>query len=169
MGNNNYGYKKILKWHTEKNKTNKINPFMNFILRLGSHTNNSIVAIVLFFMCIASNAQIEPLTKTDQYIITKRYLSVEDGLAGRSVMCAVEDKDGFMWFGTSNGLSRYDGNSCKTFTKQNFGLLTNEIAALNIDENNHLIITFNNKNLNENDERTSKTNAAKTVPNNLFF
>jgi two-component sensor histidine kinase len=94
-------------------------------------------------------AQIEPLTKTDQYIITKRYLSVEDGLAGRSVLCAVEDKDGFMWFGTSNGLSRYDGNSFKTFTKQNFGLLANEITALNVDEKNHLIITFNNRNLNE--------------------
>jgi hypothetical protein len=94
-------------------------------------------------------AQIEPLTKTDQYIITKRYLSVEDGLAGRSVLCAVEDKDGFMWFGTSNGLSRYDGNSFKTFTKQNFGLLANEITALNVDEKNYLIITFNNRNLNE--------------------
>lgn len=94
-------------------------------------------------------AQIEPLTKTDQYIITKRYLSVEDGLAGRSVLCAVEDKDGFMWFGTSNGLSRYDGNYFKTFTKQNFGLLSNEITALNVDEKNHLIITFNNRNLNE--------------------
>jgi two-component sensor histidine kinase/ligand-binding sensor domain-containing protein len=94
-------------------------------------------------------SQIEPLTKTDQFIITKRYLSVEDGLAGRYVSCAVEDKDGFMWFGTSNGLSRYDGNSFKTFTKQNFGLITNEIAALIIDEDNHLIITFNNKDLNE--------------------
>ena len=94
-------------------------------------------------------AQIEPVTKSDDYIITKRLLSVEDGLAGKSVFCAAEDKDGFMWFGTSNGLCRYDGNSCKTFTKQNFGLLANEIATLNVDDKNHLIIEFNNKNLNE--------------------
>jgi two-component sensor histidine kinase/ligand-binding sensor domain-containing protein len=108
-------------------------------------------SFIIFFLLLCNSvlAQIEPLTKTDQYIITKRYISVEEGLAGRSVFCAVEDKDGFMWFGTSNGLSRYDGNSCKTFTKQNFGLLANEITALNVDEKNHLIITFNSKNLNE--------------------
>ncbi len=109
-------------------------------------------ALFFVFLLMTSQpvlAQIEPLTKTEQYIITKRYLSVEDGLAGRSVLCAVEDKDGFMWFGTSNGLSRYDGNSFKTFTKQNFGLLANEITTLNVDEKNHLIITFNNRNLNE--------------------
>ena len=99
-------------------------------------------------MSTPSNAQIETITKTEDYIITKHSFSVEDGLAAREVTSAIEDKDGFIWFGTTNGLSRYDGNSFKTFTKQNFGLLENEIASLSIDENNHLIITFHNKSIN---------------------
>ena len=105
----------------------------------------------MFFLLVSNPvlAQIEPIIKTDQNIITKRQISVEDGLASRQVFCAVEDKEGFMWFATSNGLCRYDGNSFKIFTKQNFGLFANEIATLTIDENNHLIIEFNNKNLNE--------------------
>ena len=104
--------------------------------------------MVLLFMSTPSNAQIETITKTEDYIITKHSFSVEDGLAAREVTSAIEDKDGFIWFGTTNGLSRYDGNSFKTFTKQNFGLLENEIASLSIDENNHLIITFHNKSIN---------------------
>lgn len=92
-----------------------------------------------------SNAQIETITKTKKHIITKHCFSVEDGLASRDVFCAAEDQDGFMWFGTNNGLCRYDGNSFKTFAKQNFGLLKNEIASLLIDEKKHLIISFQNK------------------------
>jgi hypothetical protein len=37
------------------------------------------------------------------------HLSVEDGLAQESVLAIAQDRDGFMWFGTQNGLSRFDG------------------------------------------------------------
>ncbi|MFK3738556.1 two-component regulator propeller domain-containing protein [Massilia sp. TN1-12] len=37
------------------------------------------------------------------------HLSVDDGLAQESVLAIVQDPDGFMWFGTQSGLSRYDG------------------------------------------------------------
>ncbi|MFL6672390.1 MAG: two-component regulator propeller domain-containing protein [Massilia sp.] len=37
------------------------------------------------------------------------HLSVEDGLAQESVLSIVQDSDGFMWFGSQNGLSRFDG------------------------------------------------------------
>ncbi len=36
-------------------------------------------------------------------------LSVQHGLAQESVLSIVQDRDGFMWFGTQSGLSRYDG------------------------------------------------------------
>ena len=107
--------------------------------------------IVLFFLLVVNTsifAQLEPLTKTDEYIITKHSFSVEDGLAARQVTSAIEDQEGFMWFGTTNGLCRYDGNSFKTFNKHNFGLLENEIASISIDEKNHLIIAFHNKSIN---------------------
>src|SRR5262245_26274733 len=36
-------------------------------------------------------------------------LSVEDGLAQSSVMEIAQDRMGFLWFATEEGLSRYDG------------------------------------------------------------
>jgi ligand-binding sensor domain-containing protein len=46
----------------------------------------------------------------------KRY-QVENGLSHNSVICALQDKRGFMWFGTKDGLNRFDGYAFKTFRK----------------------------------------------------
>ncbi|MDQ5851488.1 MAG: hypothetical protein M3380_05330, partial [Chloroflexota bacterium] len=37
------------------------------------------------------------------------HLSAEDGLVGGAVQAILEDRQGFMWFGTQQGLNRYDG------------------------------------------------------------
>jgi signal transduction histidine kinase/ligand-binding sensor domain-containing protein len=37
------------------------------------------------------------------------HLSLEDGLSQSSVNCILQDDQGFMWFGTEDGLNRYDG------------------------------------------------------------
>ena len=42
-------------------------------------------------------------------------LSVEDGLPENSVTCILQDYLGYMWFGTKNGLVKYDGYSVKVF------------------------------------------------------
>jgi len=52
----------------------------------------------------------------DNYIITKEFLSVEDGLASRDVFCAAQDAQGFMWFATSKGLQRYDGYAFTSYS-----------------------------------------------------
>jgi hypothetical protein len=52
----------------------------------------------------------------DNYIITKEFLSVEDGLASRDILCAAQDAQGFMWFATSKGLQRYDGYHFTNFS-----------------------------------------------------
>ncbi|GAK58356.1 histidine kinase [Candidatus Vecturithrix granuli] len=36
-------------------------------------------------------------------------IPIEQGFAQRSVVCIFQDSRGFLWFGTKNGLSRYDG------------------------------------------------------------
>ncbi|EOZ93624.1 GGDEF domain protein [Indibacter alkaliphilus LW1] len=38
-------------------------------------------------------------------------LTVKDGLASNQVLSLWQDKKGFIWIGTSNGLQRYDGNN----------------------------------------------------------
>src|SRR5688500_13670305 len=44
------------------------------------------------------------------------YLTVKDGLAQNTVSSIVKDKYGFMWFGTWNGLCRYDGYNFKVYS-----------------------------------------------------
>ena len=40
------------------------------------------------------------------------HLSVEDGLPQSTVYAILQDRRGFLWFGTQDGLSRYDGSGC---------------------------------------------------------
>ncbi|HEY9364844.1 MAG TPA: two-component regulator propeller domain-containing protein, partial [Chitinophagaceae bacterium] len=42
-------------------------------------------------------------------------LGVNEGLPHSSVYSIIQDKKGFMWFGTADGLCRYDGGELKTF------------------------------------------------------
>jgi ligand-binding sensor domain-containing protein len=56
----------------------------------------------------------------------------KDGLAGVTVYCMAQDKDGFLWFGTEGGLSRFDGTHFKNFTRED-GLPDNEIIQLFAD------------------------------------
>lgn len=42
-------------------------------------------------------------------------LTVEDGLPHRAVNAIAQDNTGFMWFGTQDGLARYDGNRFTIF------------------------------------------------------
>ncbi|WP_069659968.1 ligand-binding sensor domain-containing protein [Arcticibacter eurypsychrophilus] len=44
----------------------------------------------------------------------KRY-EVENGLSSNSVFCSLQDHKGFMWFGTVDGLNRFDGFTFKVF------------------------------------------------------
>ena len=43
------------------------------------------------------------------------HLTQEHGLPSSSVMSMLQDKQGFMWLGTANGLARYDGRQIKSF------------------------------------------------------
>jgi PAS domain S-box-containing protein len=47
--------------------------------------------------------------------ITFEHISVEQGLPNSSVFCILQDKQGFMWFGTQHGLTRYDGHNFKVY------------------------------------------------------
>jgi signal transduction histidine kinase/ligand-binding sensor domain-containing protein/AraC-like DNA-binding protein/ActR/RegA family two-component response regulator len=38
-----------------------------------------------------------------------RYLTIDQGLANNTVTCISKDRQGFMWFGTYDGLNRFDG------------------------------------------------------------
>jgi ligand-binding sensor domain-containing protein/anti-sigma regulatory factor (Ser/Thr protein kinase) len=43
-------------------------------------------------------------------------IGVHDGLSQSSVKCIIQDRKGYLWFGTANGLNRYDGYNFLVFT-----------------------------------------------------
>lgn len=72
----------------------------------------------LFFLLIAA--------KTQPYYF--RHYQVENGLSHNTIFCTTQDHNGFLWFGTKDGLNRFDGYRFKTF---NIGL--NEKESLTRD------------------------------------
>jgi signal transduction histidine kinase/ligand-binding sensor domain-containing protein/DNA-binding response OmpR family regulator len=46
------------------------------------------------------------------------YIDTKDGLSDNQVQCILKDSRGFMWFGTSMGLNRYDGYSFKVLKRR---------------------------------------------------
>jgi len=42
-------------------------------------------------------------------------ISVESGISDKTITSIIQDKEGYMWFGTESGLNRYDGYSFKIF------------------------------------------------------
>jgi ligand-binding sensor domain-containing protein len=61
-----------------------------------------------------------------------QYLTTNEGLAQNTVDCIIKDQQGFIWFGTWNGLCRYDGYTFKTYQKDQepLGLRDNFIHTL---------------------------------------
>lgn len=45
-----------------------------------------------------------------------RYLTIRNGLCDNTIRAIHKDRDSFMWFGTSNGLDRYDGYEFKHYS-----------------------------------------------------
>jgi ligand-binding sensor domain-containing protein len=65
-----------------------------------------VVAILAVTQCTPAIAQSNLLFQ---------HLTVNEGLSQGSVTCILQDSQGFMWFGTQDGLNRYDGYSIRVF------------------------------------------------------
>ena len=71
--------------------------------------------------------------------------STKDGLAGDHVYHAVQDKEGYLWFATETGVSRFDGKNFVNYTV-NEGLPSNEILKLFVDSKGRVwMMPFANK------------------------
>ncbi|REA61545.1 hypothetical protein DSL64_11270 [Dyadobacter luteus] len=104
-----------------------------------------IFCLILAAFLVSTNflsAQVDSARSTSDYIITKRWLSIEDGLASHEVFCGVQDDAGFLWFGTRNGLNRYDGGKCLLLTRQRNQLQDNKVVQLAKDDVNRLFVMY---------------------------
>ena len=67
--------------------------------------------VKLFFLVAIALLQQQGIS---QQILFRHY-SVTEGLPSSTVRAIVQDDKGYMWFGTKNGLSRFDGYQFKNF------------------------------------------------------
>ncbi|WP_444995298.1 ligand-binding sensor domain-containing protein [Aliikangiella sp. IMCC44359] len=82
------------------------------------------------------------------------HLSVEQGLSQSSAPAIFQDSNGFMWFGTADGLNRYDGYEFKVFRHNPddpSSISGNNITALFEDHNKLLWIGTSDGGLNQYD------------------
>ncbi len=87
------------------------------------------------------------------------HLSVEDGLSESVVLSIVQDKRGYLWFGTGYGLNRYNGYDLTIFTNNpadTSSISDNIIQCMYVDKKNNLWIGTDKGGLNRYDYETEK-------------
>lgn len=69
-----------------------------------------------------------------------KHYQVENGLSNNTVYCTVQDDKGFMWFGTKDGLNRFDGYTFKTYrndANNSASIGNDQVFTLDIDQHNN--------------------------------
>jgi signal transduction histidine kinase/ligand-binding sensor domain-containing protein len=83
--------------------------------------------ILALLFCLCSEAFAQRYTFKDY----------ADGLGNLNVMCMLQDRSGFLWMGTQNGLFRYDGSRFLEFGRAD-GLAGTFVNALAVDDSGRL-------------------------------
>jgi signal transduction histidine kinase/ligand-binding sensor domain-containing protein/AraC-like DNA-binding protein len=75
-----------------------------------------------------------------------QHITTEEGLSQNTVDCILKDSHGFMWFGSWNGLNRFDGYTFRIYKSDNSisGLTSNFIYSLAEDKNGNIWIATRN-------------------------
>ncbi|MDA3894246.1 MAG: triple tyrosine motif-containing protein [Salinivirgaceae bacterium] len=103
-------------------------------------------------------------------------LTIENGLAHNTVECVFKDSEGYMWFGTHNGLNRYDGSTIKTYQhdlSNHSSISGNKILCINEDNSGNLWIGTSGNGLNKFNKQTEQftsykpNRAENSLPSNL--
>lgn len=95
----------------------------------------TIALLITTLLCLLhEQGLVHAQTATNQY--NYLYLTIRNGLCDNSIRAIHKDRNSFMWFGTSNGLDRYDGYDLKHYsTSSPFANLFIESNYINdIDE-----------------------------------
>jgi signal transduction histidine kinase/ligand-binding sensor domain-containing protein len=95
------------------------------------------------------------------------HLSVEHGLSHSSVNCIFQDSQGFMWFGTDDGLNKFDGYTFRVYRHEpgNLGSLShNQVLSIVEDREGVLWIGTYGGGLNRFDPKTEQITSFRADP-----
>ncbi len=99
-----------------------------------------------------------------------QHITIEQGLSQSTVQAIMQDSQGFMWFGTQDGLNKYDGHKFTVYRRdpaRSDTLLANAIIALAEDNtDNSLWIAASNGALHRLDRKTEQFERFEYNPNN---
>lgn len=74
-----------------------------------------------------------------------KHININNGLSQNTVRAIFQDRLGFMWFGTKDGLNRFDGNSFKVFKFSPVGSLNDNVFHRIVqDENDYIWVSTEN-------------------------
>ena len=76
--------------------------------------NSYFIKVCLVFLFLTR------LTLTQSNTIKFKHIGSDEGLSQNFISCILQDKKGFMWFGTKDGLNRYDGYSFVVYQHDSF-------------------------------------------------
>jgi ligand-binding sensor domain-containing protein/two-component sensor histidine kinase len=94
---------------------------------------------------------------TDEYII--KQLTDSDGLSQSTIYQTIQDKRGYLWFGTIDGLNRYDGYEFRVYSNDpsdSSSISDNFISSLFEDEDGYIWVGTVNGFFNRFDRKTEK-------------
>src|SRR5688572_7719541 len=100
------------------------------------------IFLIFFFFCSLSSRAQQPVYSHF------KWFKVEDGLPQSFVSGIQQDKDGFLWIATRDGLARYDGREFKVFrnrSNDSLSLRSNVITSLYLDPQNFLWVFYINE------------------------
>jgi ligand-binding sensor domain-containing protein len=110
------------------------------------------VFVTLFYFLYACAAQAQVITRPVQAPQAKQYvfthLNSFNGLASNIVSNVIQDKRGFVWLATYDGLQRYDGNKFLTFRNEQGNpksIPNNVVNIIFEDKQGQLWLLANNK------------------------
>jgi ligand-binding sensor domain-containing protein len=104
--------------------------------------------VIYYVMLCSLLLQLLPVHGNSQALNLKfDRLGYDEGLTNNFVICSFQDSKGFLWFGTSYGLNRYDGYTFKTYLhdlKNDNTLSHNWLTDIVEDEDGNLWIATQN-------------------------
>lgn len=90
------------------------------------------ISLVLLFLAFSSTLIAQSSLYFDRFL--SENTRIERGLSQNSIYTIFQDEEGFMWFGTWDGLNRFDGYNFVTYNKEQ-GLSNETIRAVFQQEN----------------------------------